>query len=91
MRKITVAATFAAALLAATASWADQMTIQVEAVDAAAGTISGASPEMKGDVRTFHFRDMTAGLKISEIKPGDVVEVNFDGSSGTNWLINVAK
>lgn len=91
MRKFTVAATFAAALLAATASWADQMKIVVDSIDAAKGTISGASPENKGDVRTFHYRDMTAGLKIAELKPGDVVEVDYDGSSGTNWLINVAK
>jgi hypothetical protein len=91
MRKITVVATFAAALLAATASWADQMKIQVDAVDTAAGTISGASPEMKGDVRMFHYRDQTAGVKISELKAGDVVEVDYDGSSGTNWLINVTK
>lgn len=91
MRKSLLMTVLSASLLAAGGAFADQLKIVVDSIDAANGTISGASPEMKSDVRTFHYRDQTAGLKISELKPGDVVAVDFDGSSGTNWLTSVSK
>jgi hypothetical protein len=91
MRRTLFVMTISAALIAAGGAWAESLNIKVDSVDPAKQTISGANPEMASDVRTFHYREQTAGIKLDEINPGDEVNVEYDDSSGTNWLIAVTK
>ena len=65
MKKLMAMAALAAGLLVGTAS-AEVLAIKVTAVDPANKTISGANPTMASDVRTFKYRDMTAGVKMAD-------------------------
>ena len=90
MKKLVVTAAVASGLLVGTAS-AEVLAIKVTAVDPANMTISGANPTMASDVRTFKYRDMTAGVKMADIKVGDMVEVDYSTGSEGNWLTAVTK
>jgi hypothetical protein len=91
MKRMLLTGALALGLLPATGAWAESLLIKVTAVDATKGEVMGASPEMPSDVRTFHYRDQTKGIKLADIQVGETVRVDYDASSGVNWLDFVEK